>query len=39
LDEKPEAKDGLYWIDLGGYNAKQVGYIIEDINRKLSIIV
>jgi hypothetical protein len=24
LDSNPEAKDGLYYIDLGGFNATQV---------------
>jgi hypothetical protein len=26
LDNNPEAKDGMYWIHLGGYYPKQVNW-------------
>jgi hypothetical protein len=36
LDHNPEAKDGMYWIDLGGTYPKQVNFQKCMINVKVN---
>jgi hypothetical protein len=36
LDHNPEAKDGMYWIDLGGIYPKQVSFQNCMINVKVN---